>query len=291
MSQDNENAHSQYHYSKAAIKYKMSQIQIKLENLNPRDTQLFKGNKEDSTPITEKLNKRLEELQELLFAERKHKILIILQAMDTGGKDGVIRHVFDGVNPQGVRVASFKAPSSIELDHDYLWRIHQNTPGKGEVVIFNRSHYEDVLVVRVHELVPPERWKKRYEHINNFEKMLSDEGTLILKFFLNISFAEQCERLISRIDEPDKQWKFNPGDLEERKLWKNYQEAYEDVLNKTSTEWAPWYVIPSDRKWYRDLIISSILVDSLESLKMEYPKPVEDLGKYRKLLEDQIKSS
>jgi PPK2 family polyphosphate:nucleotide phosphotransferase len=197
--------------------------------------------------------------------------------MDTGGKDGTIRHVFDGVNPQGVKVASFKKPTPRELAHDYLWRVHPHTPGNGEIVIFNRSHYEDVLVVRVHELVPKKVWNRRYEQINDFERRLAEEGTTILKFFLHISKQEQKERLRARLDEPDKNWKFSSGDLAERALWDDYQQAYEDVLSNTSTKWAPWYIIPADQKWFRNLLISQILVDTLERLKMRYPEAEEGL--------------
>lgn len=223
------------------------------------------------------LTARLEELQELLWAESKHKVLVVLQAMDTGGKDGTIRHVFDGVNPQGVKVASFKKPTPRELAHDYLWRVHRQTPGSGEIVIFNRSHYEDVLVVRVHELVPKRVWKRRYEQINDFERLLVEEGTTIVKFFLHISKLEQKERLQARLDEPHKNWKFAKGDLAERALWDDYQKAYEDVLSKTSTRTAPWYLIPADQKWFRNLLISQILVDTLEGLEMSYPEPEKGL--------------
>lgn len=258
---------------------------IHLKKISPNETSKFNEKKEEVEKEILKLNQRLEKLQELLFAEHKQKILVVLQAMDSGGKDGVIRRVFDGVNPQGVRVAAFKVPTPIELDHDYLWRIHQQTPSKGEIVIFNRSHYEDVLVVRVKNLVPQSVWSKRYDHINNFEKMLVDEGTTILKFFLHISFEEQRERLLSRIDEPDKNWKFNPGDLNERKLWDEYMKAYEDAIEKTSTPWAPWYVIPADKKWYRDLVISTILVECLEHLDMKFPDAPTDLNQYRAQLQ------
>ena len=207
----------------------------------------------------------------MLYAENKHKVLIVLQAMDTGGKDGVIRHVFDGVNPQGVRVAAFKQPTPTELAHDYLWRVHQQTPGKGEVVIFNRSHYEDVLVVRVHNLVPEAVWRRRYEQINAFEKLLAEEGTTILKFYLHIDLDEQKERLQARLDDPAKRWKFAKGDLDERQRWPQYMAAYEEMLSKTSTEWAPWYIIPANRKWYRNLVISQIIVETLEGLAMSYP--------------------
>ena len=250
---------------------------IKLEKLDPADRSAYEGDKEKAQEDLAKLNDKLEEYQEMLYAEHKHRVLIVLQAMDTGGKDGVIRRVFDGVNPQGVRVASFKVPTAEELDHDYLWRVHKMTPGRGEIVIFNRSHYEDVLVVRVHGLVPEKVWKKRYDHINEFERLLANEGTTILKFFLHIDKDEQKQRLQARLDEPDKHWKFSLGDLEERKLWNQYMAAYEDVLNKTSTPWAPWYVIPANRKWYRDLVISTILVNTLKKLDMHYPEPKDDL--------------
>ncbi len=213
----------------------------------------------------------------MLYAENKHKVLIVLQAMDTGGKDGTIRRVFEGVNPQGVKVASFKVPTAEELAHDFLWRIHKQTPANGEIVIFNRSHYEDVLVVRVHEYVTKKIWSKRYEQINAFEKTLVENGTTILKFFLHISKDEQKERLQARLDDPTKHWKFNIGDLDERKLWDDYQAAYEDVLNKTSTAEAPWYVVPANRKWYRDLVISTVLVEKLQGLKMKYPESKDNL--------------
>ena len=203
--------------------------------------------------------------------------MIVLQATDTGGKDGTIRHVFDKVNPQGVKVASFKRPTDTELSHDFLWRIHQKTPANGEIVIFNRSHYEDVLIVRVHNLVTEEKWKKRFEHINAFEKMLADEGTTILKFYLHIDKEEQKERLQERIDRPEKNWKFSSADLKERKLWPEYQKAFEDVLEETSTDWAPWYVIPANRKWYRNLMISRIIVNTLKDLDMKFPSKEEGL--------------
>jgi PPK2 family polyphosphate:nucleotide phosphotransferase len=250
---------------------------VDLTKYDPNDKSLFQIDKAEGKDHLLKLNEELESLQELLYAEGKHKILIILQAMDTGGKDGTIRHVFDGVNPQGVKVASFKVPTEEELAHDYLWRVHKHTPGKGEIVIFNRSHYEDVLVVRVHKLVPVEIWSKRYEHIRAFEGILADEGTTILKFYLHIDLDEQKERLQARLDEPHKNWKFSKGDLEERKLWDQYMAAFEDALGKTSTEDAPWYVIPANRKWYRNLVISSIIIEKLKSLKMAYPEPEEDL--------------
>ena len=250
---------------------------VKLDDWDPKDDRLFPGGKEEAAQRLKELTEELETLQEILFAEHKHKILIVLQGMDTSGKDGVIRHVFEGVNPQGVRVASFKVPTLIELDHDYLWRVHQQAPGKGELVIFNRSHYEDVLVVRVHNLVPEKTWAPRYDQINQFESLLAAAGTQILKFFLHISYDEQRERLQARLDDPSKHWKFRLGDLEERKLWREYQQAYEDVLNLTSTEAAPWTIVPSDRKWYRNLVIGGIIVDRLKKLDMQYPQPEENL--------------
>ena len=250
---------------------------VKLSKIDPADTGDFIGGKEAALAEFEKLNGKLEALQELLFAEHKHKVLIVLQAMDAGGKDGTIRRVFDSVNPAGVRVASFKAPTAEELDHDYLWRIHKQVPGKGEMVIFNRSHYEDVLVVRVHNYVPPEVWKKRFDQINEFERMLAESGTTILKFYLHIDLDEQKERLQARLDDPTTRGKFRLGDLDERKLWGEYMEAFEDVLSKTSADYAPWYVIPANRKWYRDLVISSVLVETLEGLKMKYPESEENL--------------
>lgn len=253
---------------------------VTLADWNSGDTSGFEGTKKEGLAALQKLNKRLDQLQEILYAEHMHKVLVVIQAMDTGGKDGTIRSVFDGVNPQGVKVASFKVPTPEELDHDYLWRIHKEMPGKGEIVIFNRSHYEDLLVVRVHQLVQAKVWKKRFQHINDFERMLKDEGVTILKFYLNIDQDTQKERLLERINTPEKNWKFNPGDLEERKLWNDYMKAYEEVLTKTSKPWAPWYIIPSNRNWYRNLAVSTILVDTLEKLKMKYPAPAENIQQY-----------
>lgn len=233
--------------------------------------------KEEAKKAFEKLNKKLESLQELMYAEGKRKLLVVLQGMDTSGKDSTIRQVFEHVNPQGVKVASFKVPTPQEMAHDYLWRIHQRTPGSGEIVIFNRSHYEDVLVVRVHNLVPEARWQKRFEHIREFEKMLTDEGTTILKFYLHIDKDEQKKRLQERLDTPEKHWKFNIGDLKERAIWDQYQKAYEEALARTSRPWAPWYVIPSNRKWVRNYYIASILVDTLEGFKMKFPPAEEGL--------------
>jgi PPK2 family polyphosphate:nucleotide phosphotransferase len=250
---------------------------IKLTDWDPNSTDSYPDDKSKGKRKIEKLNAKLETLQELFYAEHKHKLLIVLQGMDTSGKDGTIRHVFDGVNPQGVRVANFKVPTPEEMDHDYLWRVHKQSPGRGMITIFNRSHYEDVLVVRVHNLVPKEVWGKRYDQINHFERLLADEGTSILKFFLHIDLEEQKQRLQERLDTPEKRWKFNPGDLKERALWDEYTKAYEDVLNETSTPWAPWYIIPANKKWYRNIVISSIIIQTLESLDMKFPEPTEDL--------------
>jgi PPK2 family polyphosphate:nucleotide phosphotransferase len=234
------------------------------------------GGKDEAQGEIERLKERLRELQELLYAEGRHRLLVVLQAMDTGGKDGAIRHVFGGVNPAGVTVASFKAPSAEELARDYLWRVHPHVPASGQIAIFNRSHYEDVLVVRVKGLVPEERWARRYEQINAFERMLAEEGTTLLKFYLHIDREEQGKRLRARLASPDKLWKFNPQDLAERGRWDEYMRAYEEVLRRTSTDWAPWYLIPANRKWYRNLAISRILVETLERLDMKYPTPLID---------------
>ncbi len=252
-------------------------MKVKLAEWDPEDTSEFKGGKDEGAAKTAKINDKLEVLQELLFAEHKHKVLIVLQGMDTAGKDGVIRKVFDGVNPQGVRVASFKVPTAEELDRDYLWRVHKMVPGKGEMVIFNRSHYEDVLVVRVHKMVSEAVCKERYKQIVDFEKLLADSGTTILKFYLHINKDEQKERLQARLDDATKTWKFNPGDLKERALWGEYEKAYEDALEKTSTEKAPWYIVPANKKWYRDLVIAAVLVETLEKLEMKNPAPAEGL--------------
>lgn len=224
----------------------------------------------------EKAIKHLQELQELLYAEHKHALLVVLQAMDAGGKDSTISRVFGPLNPQGCRVTSFKAPTSMELDHDFLWRIHQAAPRCGNIHIFNRSHYEDVLITRVKNLVPEKVWRKRYEHINAFEKLLHDEGTAIVKIYLHISKDYQRQRLQRRLDRPDKHWKFAPDDLVERARWDDYREAFEDAMEHCSTKYAPWYVIPAERRWYRNLLVAQVLIDTLQSLKMEFPKPTFD---------------
>ena len=250
---------------------------VNLNDWDPEDTSGYKPGKKDAEKELVRLRERLDQLQGLLYAEHKHKLLIVLQGMDTSGKDGTIRHVFQGVNPQGVSVVRFQQPARVELDHDYLWRVHPHAPGNGEMTIFNRSHYEDVLVVRVHDLVPRDVWKRRYQQICDFERMLVEEGTTILKFFLHISREEQKERLLARLKDPDKRWKFDLTDVKERKLWPSYTKAYEAALEKTSTDWAPWYVVPANHKWYRNLVVSTTIVQTLEGLKMKYPKASIDV--------------
>jgi PPK2 family polyphosphate:nucleotide phosphotransferase len=246
---------------------------VRLDDWDPDDIKAFRGSKKDAEQRLEQLRLRLEELQELLYAQHEHKLLIVLQGMDTSGKDGTIRHVFEGVNPQGVSVARFGPPTQEELDHDYLWRVHRHTPAKCEMMIFNRSHYEDVLVVRVHGLVPKPVWKRRYQEINDFERMLVEEGVTLLKFFLHISRAEQRQRLQQRLEDPTKHWKFSLADEKERKLWPEYRRAYEDALERTSTEWAPWHIVPANHKWYRNLVVATIITNTLRDLRMRYPKP------------------
>ena len=254
-------------------------VVVRLKNWDPDDTPGSRGGKEAASEGLEALARKLDALQEILYAEHRHKVLVILQGMDTAGKDGTIRRVFEGVNTQGVRVASFKVPTPVELDHDYLWRAHQEVPGRGEIVIFNRSYYEDVLVVRVHELVPRKTWERRFSQINEFEKMLTEEGTTILKCFLHIDQKEQKKRLQQRLDDPLKRWKFNPADLAERKLWDKYILAYEEVLSRTSTAWAPWRIVASNHNWYRNLTVAEAIVGALEGLGMRYPEPPAGLGK------------
>jgi len=219
----------------------------------------------------------LADLAYRLYAEDRRALLLVLQGMDTAGKDGTIRHVMTAVNPQSCQVVSFKQPSAEELDHDFLWRIHKAVPRRGHIGIFNRSQYEDVLVVRVHKLAPESEWKSRYERINEFEKLLVEGGITILKCFLHISKAEQRERLQARLDDPNKRWKFSHGDLAERKLWDDYQRAYEDALTKCNTDHAPWHIIPADRKWYRNLVISQLMRETLERMDPKYPPAAEGL--------------
>ena len=236
---------------------------------------------ESSIPELKKYSKRLSELQALMYAQNKHSLLIVLQAMDAGGKDGTIRHVMEALNPQGCSVVGFKVPTAEELAHDYLWRIHKMTPRKGQITVFNRSHYEDVLVVRVHNLVSKEVWSKRYAEINAFERGLANSGTTIVKFFLHINKEEQLRRFRDRLEEPDKQWKISDADYEEREYWDDYQQAYVDAISKCSINYAPWYIIPANHKWFRNLAVSQILVETMEGWKMKYPEPSVDLAEIK----------
>jgi len=228
------------------------------------------------------LSQKMCDLQGLLYAEGRHALLVCLQALDAGGKDGTLVHVFSAMNPLGTRVHAFKVPTDEESRHDFLWRVHAHTPGRGEVAIFNRSHYEDVLIVRVHNLVPKAVWSARYDLINEFEKNLTEAGTTILKFFLHISKDEQLSRFKKRLDNPDKNWKVNEADYEERQHWSEYMKAYEDALSKTSTKDAPWFVIPADHKWYRNLAVARIVVDTMESMGMKRPPATADIEEIRR---------
>lgn len=258
------------------------------KDYDPNDYGEWKGKKAKGVARLTELRAELDALQQVLYAEHQHKVLVLIQAMDTAGKDGTIRAVFDGVNPQGVHVASFKVPTQIEADHDFLWRVHAQVPAKGELVVFNRSQYEQVLVVRVHNLEPEKEWRKHYQQINDFEKLLTDTGTTILKFFLNIDLDEQKQRLLERIDTPEKQWKFSPGDLPERKLWWQYMEAYQEAISQTSTEYAPWHIVPANHNWYRNLVVAEVIVEALKKLDMHYPQAAEDLDQYKKELNEEV---
>jgi PPK2 family polyphosphate:nucleotide phosphotransferase len=251
----------------------------------------YHGEYENEEATISELNKysqRLGELQAVMYAENKHALLIVLQAMDGGGKDGTINHVMGAMNPQGCSVVGFKVPTAEELAHDYLWRIHKQTPRKGQIAVFNRSHYEDVLVVRVHNLVPGDVWSKRYNEINAFERELVNGGTTIVKFFLHIDKEEQLKRFRDRLDEPDKQWKISDSDYTERELWDDYQKAYGDALSKCSFNYAPWYVIPANHKWFRDLVVSQILVETMEGLKMNYPAPIVNLTAIKQMYHAEV---
>jgi len=250
---------------------------IDLTNLDAR-ADAFHADRKSAEKEFATLRDELIELQRRLYAGSKHSLLIILQAMDAGGKDGTIRKVFRGVNPQGVRVNSFKGPTLEDLSHDFLWRVHKVVPAVGMIGVFNRSHYEDVLVVRVEELVDQRVWEQRFEQINQFEKLLSDTGTTILKFYLHISKEEQRVRFQDRIDKPDKNWKFSHADLEKREQWGDYMEAYQATLNRCTTEWAPWYVIPADQKWYRNLAIARVVVGTLKRMDPQFPISTVDIS-------------
>jgi len=251
---------------------------VSLDDWDPADTHGWKKDKPMEEDLAGSIRK-LDALQYVMYAERKHALLVVLQGMDGAGKDGTIRHVMTGLNPQGCRVTSFKVPTPEEAAHDFLWRIHRAVPPLGDIGIFNRSHYEDVLVSRVHNLVPKAVWSRRYDDINAFEALLAEQGVVVVKFFLHISKAEQQERFDARIKDPDKQWKLSAADFSERKYWGAYMKAFEDVLSKCSTDHAPWYVIPADRKWFRNLAVCRILVATLEGLRMKFPKPSVDVAK------------
>ncbi|MEI6970557.1 MAG: polyphosphate kinase 2 family protein [bacterium] len=253
---------------------------LRLKDVDPDCTDGIRGRDRAELLLQDNI-KRLNDLQYRLYAEHRQSLLIILQGMDASGKDGTIRHVMSGLNPQGCNVCPFKAPSPEELSHDYLWRIHRALPARGHIGIFNRSHYEDVLAVRVHNLAPVSVWSRRYEQINRFEKMLVEEGTTILKFFLHISSDEQKRRLQDRLADPSKNWKFTMSDIDDRSLWKDYQEAYVDVLRRCSTPWAQWYVIPANHKWFRNVTVSTIICDTLKAMDPRIPRPKMDLRRIR----------
>ena len=254
---------------------------VKLNKLDPAYT--GKHESEDAAKEeTEHYLRKLARQQAVLYAEHKHAILVVLQALDAGGKDGTIKHVFSSVNPQGVRVASFKQPTAAELAHDFLWRVHPHAPGHGEIAIFNRSHYEDVLVTRVHKLIDKATWTDRYQRIRDFETLLVENKTTILKFFLHISKEEQLARFAQRLDDPARNWKISEADYSERALWDDYVEAYEDAIEATSTPEAPWYVIPSNHKWFRNLAVSQIMADMMEELKLAFPPPSVNLSDIRR---------
>ena len=251
---------------------------VKLAERDPASTPGFAGDKAAGRQRLKELRKELSDFQRRFWAERSHGLLIVLQALDAGGKDGAIRKVFTAFNPQGTTVTNFGVPTEEELAHDYLWRVHARTPGKGRIGIFNRSHYEDVLVVRVRSLVPEGVWRPRYDQINAFEQLLADSGTVILKFFLHLSRDEQAERFRKRLDNPDKRWKFSLGDLEVREQWDAYQAAYEEALSRCSTEAVPWFVVPADHKWYRDLALAEVVAATGRRLDPQYPPSDEDLS-------------
>jgi PPK2 family polyphosphate:nucleotide phosphotransferase len=253
---------------------------FRLADRDPRADSGVAGKDEGRAEVA-RLTARLDGLQETLYADGRYKLLVVLQGMDTSGKGGAIRKAFEGLNPTGVHVATFKAPTDLERAHDFLWRVHPHAPADGHIAIFDRSHYEDVLIVRVRKLLPEERWRPRYDHIRHFEQMLADEGTIIRKFFLHISREEQAARLQARIDDPTKHWKFRKEDLDEREWWDDYQRAYDEAIRCTATPDAPWYVVPADRKWHRDLVICRTIVEALEGLDLRYPPSDVDLSGLR----------
>jgi PPK2 family polyphosphate:nucleotide phosphotransferase len=255
---------------------------IRLKHLDPGYHGKHESHK-SALPEIQRYVQKMEQLQYLMYAERKHSLLIVLQGLDAAGKDGVVRHVLTGMNPSGCVESNFKQPTAEEIAHDFLWRVHPHLPAKGSVAIFNRSHYEDVLVVRVHGLVPEKVWSKRYDEINDFEKLIAiQNNTTILKFFLHISKQEQLTRFAKRLGDPTRRWKISESDYKERDYWKDYIEAFEDVLSKTSTEHAPWFIVPSNHKWFRDLSISQIITRTMEEMKMQLPKPTVNLAEIRR---------
>jgi len=252
---------------------------LKLSERDPASTELCpKGSKSNTQELFDELRDRIQAQQKVLFAEGQQRVLVIIQAMDTGGKDGCVKSVFSRVDPQGIRVMSFKKPTEDEMAHDFLWRIHPHVPANGEIAVFNRSHYEDIIAVRVKKIFEDAVWKRRYRHVIEFEQMLAEEGTTIIKLFLHISKAEQKRRLEARLVNPMKHWKFHPDDLTDRGQWGEFQHAYEDLIERTSTKFAPWYVIPADKKWYRNLCVARLFGDTLEDLDMKYPEPGWDVG-------------
>jgi len=251
--------------------YRVNPKSFSLKDFDPRDKTERSATKEEDVVEFARLVSEINRYQDILHAEGKHKVLLVLQGMDTSGKDGTIRHVFSECDPLGIRLANFKAPSSEELAHDYLWRVHQQVPKTGELVIFNRSHYEDVIIVKVHNWIDHEECNRRYAQINDFERMLAETGTTIIKCFLHISKDEQKKRLQERLDDPEKTWKFNPGDLKERELWPDYTVAYEQAIKATSSKHAPWYIVPADSKTNRNLLISRLLLKTLKNLDLKYP--------------------
>jgi PPK2 family polyphosphate:nucleotide phosphotransferase len=254
---------------------------LKLAKIDPAYSGKHESQEQAEQEI-EACTQKLARQQALLYAERKHSVLVVLQALDAGGKDGTIKHVFASLNPQGATVVSFKQPTPIELAHDFLWRVHPHAPGRGEIAIFNRSHYEDVLVVRVHKLIDKPTWSARYQRIREFEALLAESGATILKFFLHISKEEQLKRFGQRLDDPHRNWKISESDYAERAFWDDYIEAFEDAIEATNTKHAPWYVIPSNHKWFRNLAVSQIMADTMEELKLAFPKPAVDLNDIRR---------
>src|SRR5437899_7753765 len=256
--------------------------EIRLKHFDP-DYHGKQESHKSALPEIQENRQKMEELQYLMYAENKHSLLMVLQGLDAAGKDGVVRHVFTGLNPEGCMAVNFKEPTPKELAHDFLWRVHPHVPSKGSVVIFNRSHYEDVLVARVHGLVPEKIWSKRYNEINDFERLITTENkTTILKFFLHISKEEQLARFKKRLDDPNRQWKISESDYKEREYWDDYTKAFEDVLTKTSTDHALWFIIPSNHKWFRDLAISQIIVRHMKDMDMDFPEPTVNLAQIRR---------